>query len=287
MASQPSNPTVHRRQLGAELRRLRKAAGLGIEQVAAELGCSQTRVSRIETGKGRATARPSDVTKLCELYHVTDQQQIDLLLQMLGNSQKRGWWAPYNDVLPSGLEVYVGLESSARTERAWEPLLVHGLLQTPDYARTVFRSGAIHRPSDIDALVHVRLERQKLISRADSPLDLWAILDEAVIRRPLGGADIMRAQLQHLIDMSALPNVVVQVIPNQKGAHPGLWGAFSLLEFEEDAPVVYVDSPGGNLYLEKRADVRRFASIFDLLRATALDPDESAALIRHAAEDMR
>ncbi|GAB2893806.1 helix-turn-helix domain-containing protein [Streptomyces mayteni] len=285
--SQPSNPTVHRRQLGAELRRLRKAAGLGIEQVAAELGCSQTRVSRIETGKGRATARPSDVTKLCELYRVTDQQQIDMLLQMLGNSQKRGWWAPYNDVLPSGLEVYVGLESSARTERAWEPLLVHGLLQTPDYARTVLRSGAIHRPSDIDALVHVRLERQKLITRAESPLDLWAILDEAVVRRPLGGADIMRAQLQHLTEMSALPNVIVQVIPNQKGAHPGLWGAFSLLEFEEDEPVVYVDSPGGNLYLEKRADVRRFASIFDLLRATALDPDESVALIRHAAEDMR
>jgi transcriptional regulator with XRE-family HTH domain len=286
MSPEPSSPTVHRRQLGAELRRLRKAAGMGIEQVAKELGCSQTRVSRIETGKGRATARPADVTKLCELYQVTDEQHIRMLLEILSNSQKRGWWEPYNDVLPSGLEVYVGLETDARAEHAWEPLLVHGLLQTPDYARAVLQSGATHRLHDIDSLVQVRVERQKLLSRAESPLELWAIMDEAVIRRPLGGAGTMRDQLQYLLEVSAMPNIVIQVVPYGKGGHPGLGGAFSLLEFEEDDPVVYVDCPAGNLYLEKRADVRRFMSTFHLLRATALDPDESVALLQHTAEEM-
>jgi transcriptional regulator with XRE-family HTH domain len=287
VSPQPSSPTVHRRQLGSELRRLRKAAGLGIEQVAKELGCSQTRVSRIETGRGRATARPADVAKLCELYDVTDEQQIGMLLEMLTNSQKRGWWASYDDVLPSGLEVYVGLESDARAERAWEPLLVHGLLQTADYARAVLQSGGTHRTHDIDSLVQVRMERQKLLTRSGSPLELWAIMDEAVIRRPLGGPGTMRAQLRHLMEVSAMPNVVMQVIPNRKGGHPGLGGAFSLLEFEEDDPVVYVDCPAGNLYLEKKADLRRFATAFDLLRATALDPDESTALIQRASEELQ
>jgi hypothetical protein len=182
--------------------------------------------------------------------------------------------------------VYVGLESDARAERAWEPLLVHGLLQTADYARAVLHSGATHRMQDIDSLVQVRMERQKLLTRAESPLELWAIMDEAVIQRPLGGPDTMRSQLQHVVDASAMPNVVIQVVPNRKGGHPGLSGAFSMLEFEEDDPVVYVDCPAGNLYLEKKADVRRFMSTFDLLRATALDPDESTALIQRTAQEL-
>jgi transcriptional regulator with XRE-family HTH domain len=287
MAPEPSGPTIHRRQLGAELRRLRRSAGLGIEQVAKELGCSQTRVSRIETAKGRAVARPADVVKLCELYRVSDQQHIQMLLDMLTSSQRQGWWEAYDDVLPSGLEVYVGLETDARTERAWEPVLVHGLLQTPEYARAVLESGATHRTHDVDSLVQLRMERQKLLARPDSPLEFWAIMDEAGIRRPIGGPAVMRAQLRHLIEVTDSANIVLQVVPNHKGGHPGLGGAFSILEFEEDAPVVYVDCPAGNLYMEKRADVRRFGSTFDLLRAMALDPSESTALLERTAEEMR
>ncbi len=276
----PSGPTVHRRQLGGELRRLRETAGLLIERAAQELGCSQTRISRIENGKGGAVAKPDDVLKLCALYGVTDDRQIHMLLNMLTISQQKGWWEAFEDVLPSGLEVYVGLESDARSERAWEPLLVHGLLQTPEYARSLLHAARIHRPSDIDDLVQVRAERQKLLSRAGSPLELWAILDEAVLRRPNGGWKVMSRQLNHLIEMTDLPNITIQVIEFSKGAHPGLGGAFALLEFEEDPAVVYVDSPAGNLYLEKPRDVRRFAQSFDLLRAVALDPDESIALLK-------
>lgn len=287
MPPAPTSPTVHRRQLGAELRRLRKAAGLSLEDAAAALACSTTRVSRIETGKGPAVAKPKDVERLCELYKVSDERHVQMLLDMLSNSQKLGWWETYTDVLPSGLEVYVGLESDARSERAWEPLLVHGLLQTADYARAVFQAEPSNRPHDIDALVQVRSERQKLLTREESPLELWTIMDEAVIRRSLGGPEVMRAQLRYLAELSTMPNVTAQVIPFRKGGHPGLGGAFSLLEFEDDGDsVVYCDSPAGNLYIEKRPEVRRFAAKFDLLRALALAPDESTALLESAAEEM-
>jgi transcriptional regulator with XRE-family HTH domain len=281
-------PTVHRRQLGAELRRLRRASGLSVEEAARALGCSQPRVSRIETGKGGAVAKPDDVRTLCELYQVTDERHVEMLLGMLSAaSQQRGWWEDFERVLPSGLEVYVGLESDARAERAWEPLLVHGLLQTKEYARAVFQSWASHRPHDIDDLVQVRTERQKLLTRQGQPLELWAILDEAVIRRPMGGREVMRDQLRRLADVTDMPNVTIQVIPLATGGNPGLGGPFSILEFEDDTdnPVVYAESQVGNLYLEKKYDVRRYSSIFDMLRAMALPPAESVTLLCRAAED--
>jgi transcriptional regulator with XRE-family HTH domain len=283
----PPGPTVHRRQLGAELRRLRKAAGRSVEEAARALGCSQPRISRIETGKGGAVAKPADVRTLCELYGVTDERQIEMLLGMLSVvSQQRGWWEDFEGVLPSGLEMYVGLESDARAERGWEPLLVHGLLQTKGYARAVLESWASHPPQDIEDLVQVRTERQKLLSREGSPLELWAIFDEAVVRRPMGGPAVMRDQLRHLADTADMTNVTIQVIPLSTGGNPGLGGPFSILEFEDDAPVVYVESQAGNLYLEKKLDVRRYASTFDLLRAMALSPAESVALLWRAAEEM-
>lgn len=284
----PPGPTVHRRQLGAELRRLRETAGLRMEDAAKALECSHTRISRIETGKGGAVAKPADVRKLCEIYGVGDDRQVQMLLDMLSVvSQQRGWWEAFEAVLPSGLEVYVGLESDARSERAWEPLVVHGLLQTPEYARALIQAARIHSPSDIDDLVQVRAERKKLLTRPRDPLELWAVLDEAVLRRPVGGADVMTDQLAHLRELAEFPNVTIQVLPFGKGAHPGLGGAFALLEFETDPSVVYVDSPGGNLYLEKQRDVRRFVQAFDLLMATALDPDESTAQLESAAREMR
>lgn len=284
----PPGPTVHRRQLGAELRRLREVAGLRMEEVAKALDCSHTRLSRIETGKGGAVAKPADVRTLCELYGVSDDRQVQMLLDMLSVvSQQRGWWEAFEGILPSGLEVYVGLESDARTERAWEPLLVHGLLQTPDYARALIQAARLHRPGDIDDLVQVRAERKKLLTRPQNALELWAVLDEAVLRRPVGGPEVMRDQITHLREMAEVPNVTIQVFPFGKGAHPGLAGAFALLEFETDPIVVYVDSPAGNLYLEKPRDVRRFVQTFDLLRAAALDPDESTAHLESAAREMR
>jgi hypothetical protein len=233
-------------------------------------------------------AKPADVRTLCELYKVKDERQVEMLLNMLSLvSQQRGWWEDFGRVLPSGLEVYVGLESDAQAERCWEPLLVHGLLQTPEYARAVFQMGGRHPLADIDDLVQIRMERQKLLTREDSPLEVWAIFDEGVVRRPLGGAEVMRAQLHHLVEVTELPNVAIQIVPVSMGANPGLGGAFSILEFEEDSPVVYVDTRAGNLYLEKRADVRQHITTFDLLRSMALAPAESVALLRQTAEGMR
>ncbi|WP_229882443.1 helix-turn-helix domain-containing protein [Streptomyces alanosinicus] len=288
MATPPRTPTVNRRQLGAELRRLRKARGLLAADVATHLQCSETRISRMETGRGRVTPKPDEITKLCDLYGVTDERQVQALLSMLTDSEQPGWWDAHREVLPSGLEVLLGLETDARAERAWEPVLIHGLLQTPAYARAVLTAYPGNRPHDIEDLVSVRARRQELLSSAPQdrePLELWAILDEQVIRWPVGGPEVMHEQIRHLVEVAARPNVTLQIVPIAKGAHSGLGGAFSLLEFEESDPVVYVDSPAGNLYLEKKPDVRRFTTMFDLLKAKALDPDESAALLQDAAEE--
>ncbi|MFD4021168.1 helix-turn-helix domain-containing protein [Streptomyces sindenensis] len=279
-------PTVNRRQLGAELRRLRLAKGPLIEDVAAHLQTSQTRVSRMETGKGRVVIKAEEIGALCELYGVTDERQIRLLTSMLSDSKHPGWWDQFREVLPSGLDVLCGLETDALAERAWEPLLVHGLLQTPEYAQAILQAWPSTRLHDIADLVKVRTERQALLTRTDrAPLELWAILDEAVIRRPVGAAGVMRAQLHHLAEMAELPNVTLQIAPEAKGAHPGLGGAFALLEFDSEPPMVYVDSPAGNLYLDKKHDVRRFTTTFDLLRAMALDPDDSLVRLRTAAKE--
>lgn len=285
---QPKTPTVNRRQLGAELRRLRNGRGLRAADAAAELGCSETRLSRMETGKGRVVPRPDEIERLCELYGVTDERQVQRLLGMLTTSRQPGWWDPYREVLPSGLEVYFGLETDARSERVWEPALIHGLLQTAAYAREILSAYPGTRLPDIDDLVSVRTKRQELLTSENrEPLELWAILDEAAIRRPVGGWDVMKDQIRHLVEMAALPNVTLQIVETKKGAHPGLGGAFSILEFEENEPVVYVDSPAGNLYLEKKSAVREFAASFDLLRAMALDPNDSTALLRDAAEEKK
>ncbi|GAQ77165.1 helix-turn-helix protein [Streptomyces turgidiscabies] len=284
--AQPKTPTVNRRQLGAELRRLRKTRGLLAAEVAQHLQCSETRISRMETGRGRVTPRAEEIVKLCELYGVADERQVQGLLSMLTDSEQPGWWDSYREALPSGLEVLLGLETDARAERAWEPVLIHGLLQTPDYARAVLAAHPGNRPNDIEDLVPVRTKRQELLSAEDrEPLELWAILDEQVISRPVGGPGIMHEQISHLIEVAGLPNVTLQMVPIAKGAHPGLGGAFSILEFEENEPLVYVDSPAGNLYLEKKPDVRRFTTSFDLLKAKALDPDETTARLQDAVKE--
>ena len=262
---------------------------MSAQEVADTLRCSLTRYNRVETGKGRATLTAEEVKALCELYGVTDERHIQALLDMLKSSQEQGWWERYRSVLPPGLDTLVGLEVEASGERAWEGVLVHGLLQTADYAREVISAAPEIRAADVEALVELRMERQKVLTRSESPLDFWLILDEAVLRRPVGGPRVMEAQLRHLLAASEMPNVTVQVTPLHEGAHPGVGGPFSILDFGEDSlsPVVYVDSPAGNLYEEKPSTVRRFAGTYDLLRATALDPEESAALLHRAAKEMR
>lgn len=271
------SPTVRRRRLGIELRRLRETAGLMIEDVATHLECSSSKVSRIETGK--AVPRVRDVRDMLELYDVTDTQS-DLLLTIVREAQQKGWWTDYEDVLPAAFETYVGLEADAASLRTFQHH-VHGLLQTEEYARAMLRGAHLSDSDSVERLVALRMRRQEMLSKTTNPIELWAVIDEAALHRRMGGTEVMRGQLRHLVEMAEQPNVTLQVLPFAKGAHAGVIGAFTLIEFPDptDNDVVYVDSPAGNIYLEKDKDLRRYTLVFDHLRAAALPPDESIPFI--------
>jgi transcriptional regulator with XRE-family HTH domain len=278
----PAGPTVRRRRLGTELRRLREAHALKLEEAAERLGLAPSTLSRIETGK--APTRSAYLATMLEMYGVTDPGQRQVLADMAREGHRKGWWAAYEDVLPTGFGIYVGLEAEAAGLRAYEDQVVHGLLQTQDYARAVMK--AVRRQlsaGEIERLVQLRHQRQAVLTRVQ-PLELWLILNEAVIRRPVGGPAVMRGQLERLLAASSWPNVTLQVLPLASGAHPALGGPFCILRFPErgDPDVVYTEGVAGHAYLEKEADVRACAEAFDLLRAVALSPAETAAVIGEA-----
>jgi transcriptional regulator with XRE-family HTH domain len=281
-----TGPTVRRRRLGAELRRLRDSAGYKLEEVAGMLGVAPSTLSRIETGK--APTKSAYLSQLLELYQVTDAGQRQILVDMAREGHRKGWWAAYDDVLPSGLGVYVGLEAEASGLRSYEIGVVHGLLQTTDYARAILRASAPRHTADqIERLVDLRMERQRRLDD-NPPLDLWVIHDEAVIRRTVGGPVVMRHQLAHLLLAAGLPGVTLQVLPFDTGAHAGHDGPFSIVEFHDrsDSEVVYVESTAGPIYLEKDREVRASAEVFDRLRAAALPPEASLDLISKAAREL-
>ena len=283
----PLGPTVRRRRLGAELRRLREAHSLKLEEVAERLGLAPSTLSRIETGK--APTKSAYLSALLDQYQVDDPGVRKVLVDMAREGHRKGWWAAYDDVLPSGFDIYVGLEAETAAVRGYEISVVHGLLQIPDYARAVLREMfPRHAAEQIDRLVDLRIERQRRLDD-DPPLELWAILDEAVIRRPVGGTKVMCAQLEHLLAMAQRPGLTVQVLPFACGAHAGHGGPFTILEFPNrtDSEVSYVESVAGIIYLEKDRDVRLRAEAFDRLRAAALAPAASAEMIAQAAHELR
>ena len=274
-----NGPTVSRRQLGAALRHFREEAGLEAKGVAGRLKTSHSRLSRIESGK-QAKITSAEVHILCRWYGVDDKDQIQALLDMLRNSRKQGWWASFE--LPTELETYIGLESDAISVRAWESRLIHGLAQTPEYARAVLMSRPGVEPDRVASRVEARLMRQRILTREDRPLDYQVILDEGVLMRRVGGPAVMRSQLDHLITISGLPNVVLQVVPFDRGVHDGVAGPFSLLSFGEGIPaVVHAETPVASFYVEKPREVGQFTGTFDRLGATALSPDDSITLIQH------
>src|SRR5579864_8644652 len=282
----PLGPTVRRRRLGAELRRLREAHSLKLEEVAERLGLAPSTLSRIETGK--APTKSAYLTALLEMYQVSDPGARKVLVDMAREGHRKGWWSIYDDVLPSGFDIYVGLEAEASGLRSYETDVVHGLLQTTDYAVAVLRE---LRPRDsqeqIERVVDLRMERQRLLDQ-DPPLDLWLIMDEGAIRRNIGGPVVMRNQLEHLIQASRWTNVTMQILAFEAGAHAGLVGPFSILEFPErtDSDVAYTESLGGMIYLEKDRDVRACAETFDRMRAAALSPAASVELIQQVLREL-
>jgi transcriptional regulator with XRE-family HTH domain len=279
------SPTIRRRRLALELRRLRETAGLTCEQVAEHLECSASKISRVETG--RVSVSPRDVRDMLDLYDVPSEQR-ESLVQLARDSRQKGWWHAYSDTMMPQFATYLGLESAASEIRIYEVNLIPGLLQTEDYARAVIRAGMMNSPSeDVERSVALRMARQPAVTRDDPP-KVWAVMDEAALRRRVGGASLMRMQLEHLLTQAQLPNVAVQVIPFTGGAHPAMGRPFVILVFPDrvDTDVVYLEDLTSSLYLEDVAEVDRYNVFFNHLRATALSFDDSSALIASVLKEM-
>ncbi|HEX5569446.1 MAG TPA: helix-turn-helix transcriptional regulator [Streptomyces sp.] len=277
------NPTVRRRRLGQELRRLRELRGMTAEEVADRLLVSQSKISRLENGRRSISQR--DVRDLCRVYEVEDQRIVDSLMQMAKESRQQGWWHAFGDIPYS---VYIGLETDAASLRVYEPQVVPGLLQTQAYAEAVV-AGALPEASaaDVEKRVKVRMRRQERIHDEKNPLRLWAVVDEAALRRKVGGQQIMRDQLERLVELSRLPHVTVQVLPFSMGAHPGLNGQYAILEFPDtvDSTVVYLEGVTSDLYLEKASDVHSYSVMYEHLRAQALNADQTREFIEGIAKE--
>lgn len=271
------NPTVMRRRLGSELRRLREISGMTTQQVAASLLISQPKISLLENG--RRLIKPRDVRDLCGLYGVRDRRRVDHLVQMATESGRQGWWNAYDDI-PYG--AYIGLEAEAAAIRSYESLVVPGLLQTRAYARAVIAGTIPHATAEQAATrLQVRMRRQDRLRAPGNPLRLWVVLDESALWRVVGSPEIMSEQLDRLTHLSAQPHITLQILPHEVGAHPGVSGQFSLLEFADatDVSVVYLERYTSDLYLEKRSDVRRYSDMYAHLQAQALSPDSTRSFI--------
>lgn len=261
------------------LRGLRNERGLTVDQVAAELLCSPSKVSRLETGQRGATLR--DIRDLCNLYGVTEAADRERLMTLAREGKQQGWWQSYD----LDYATYVGLEEAAVALSYYQSSIVPGILQTRGYARAVHERGfQEYPPGRIDEHVDVRIHRQRLLTR-DPPLQVSVVLDEAVLHREVGGPAVMSQQLQYLTEVAKLPSVTIQVIPFSAGAHPAMDSMFDILEFAGSTPsLVYVEGLMGWLYLERAPDISRYVRVFELLRSLARTPKESIELILEIQE---
>lgn len=281
-----TNPTIRRRRLGAELRRLREAAGMSAGEAARHLECSASKISRLETG--RVPARHRDVRDLLAVYRVADEVTRATLLDLVGQSHEQGWWQSYNDVLPDWLRTYIGLEGDASAIHSYESVLIPGVLQTEEYARALIRAsdrGA--SPVEVERMVELRLERQKRLERDDRP-EMSLVLDEAALRRPVGGNAVLRAQLERLVEASERPGLWVQMMPFEAGGYPAQGFPFTIFNFSHqlDTPVVYVEGLSGATYLEKAHEVARYKVAFDYMRARALDREDWVVAIKQIVKTL-
>jgi transcriptional regulator with XRE-family HTH domain len=272
-------PTALRMMLGAHLRQLREARGISREDAGWRIRSSESKISRMELG--RVSFKERDIADLLTLYGVSAQDERDRLMALARNANTPGWWHRYGDVLPSWFQSYLGLEAAATVIRTYEVQFVPGLLQTADYARAVILLG--HRTASADEVnrrVSLRMDRQRILTRRDPP-HLWVVMDEAVLRRPVGGRAVMRGQLAALIEASKLPNIRLQVIPFTAGGHAASGGAFSILRFrDQDLPdVVYVEQLTSAIYLDKREDVDHYVAAMETLAAEADPPHQTAAML--------
>jgi transcriptional regulator with XRE-family HTH domain len=276
--SERAGPTVRRMLVGAKLRRLRTDIGLSREEAAQAIRASAWKIHRLENGQVGFKQR--DLVDLLERYGVTDPDEIDELLTLAREANVPGWWQHYGDVLPQWFRTYVDLESAATLIRTYEGMFVPGLLQTDDYMRAVIRDASLESSEEVGRRVRLRMARQILLTR-EHPPRLWAVVDEAALRRPVGGREVMRGQLERLIDATKLPNVTLQVLPFGAGAHPAMVGAFSILRFaDRELPdVVYLEHLTNAVYLDKRAEVERYLDVMELLCVDSEPPAKTVDLL--------
>ena len=282
---EPRGPTVLRMMLGSQLRRFRETAGVTPEQAAYEIRASRSKISRME--HGRVGFKGRDVNDLLTLYGVHDEQIRTRMLAFAQQASTPGWWSKYDDVLPDWFEAFLGLEGAASVIRTFELQFVYGLFQTEDYARAVTLLGNnTASAEEIDRRVSVRLKRQAVLAGPDPP-QVWSVMDEAVLRRPVGGRTVMRAQLAHLIEVASQPRVTIQVVPFARGGHAAAGGSFTVLRFAEpEVPdIVYIEQLTSALYLDSREDVDHYMEVMNDLSTEALTPARSADLLAEITKE--
>jgi DNA-binding XRE family transcriptional regulator len=280
-----SGPTVRRMLVGAQLRQLRTEAGVSREEAGEAIRASEWKIHRLENGQ--VGFKDRDVGDLLRLYGVTDPDDIAAFLEFAREANAPGWWQQYGDLLPQWFKAYVDLESAAMVIRTYEGQFVPGLLQTEDYMRAVIGGAHLDEPpEEAERRVALRIARQTLLTRRDAPR-LWAVIDEAALRRPVGSPEVMRGQLERLINATKLANVVLQILPFRAGAHPAMVGAFSILRFaDQELPdVVYVEHLTNALYLDKRDDVNRYLHVMDRISMRAAPPDMTVDLLHRFLQD--
>ena len=279
-------PTVLRMLLGAHLRRLREARGVSREDAGWEIRSSESKISRMELG--RVGFKERDVADLLSLYGVDDEEERARLLGLAKDANTPGWWHRFGDVLPGWFQSYLGLEAAAAIIRSYEVQFVPGLLQTPDYARAVITLGHEHAPKEeLDRRVALRIARQQVLNR-ENPPHLWTVVDEAVLRRPIGGAKAMREQIEALIEATKHPNITVQVIPFSVGGHAAAGGAFTILRFPDDdlSDVVYVEQLTSAIYLDKPEDVDYYTAAMERLCVEADTPDATPGVLERVLREL-
>jgi transcriptional regulator with XRE-family HTH domain len=284
--SELGGPTVRRMLVGAQLRRLRTEAGLSREQAGEAIRASEWKIHRLENGQVGFKER--DIIDLLALYGVTDADEVAAFLLLAREANNPGWWQHYGDVLPRWFRTYVDLESAATLIRSYEGQLIPGLLQTDDYMRAVVQGAHLDESSEeVGRRVRLRMARQTLLTR-EQPPRLWAVVDEAALRRPVGGREVMRGQLERLIEATKLPNVTLQVLPFGAGAHPAMQGAFSILRFaDRELPdLIYLEHLTNALYLDKRDEVERYMDVMELLCVASEPPARTAAFLERILDQL-
>jgi transcriptional regulator with XRE-family HTH domain len=271
--------------VGAQLRRLRTEMGLSRAEAAKAIRASEWKIHRLENGQVGFKER--DIVDLLALYGVTDPDEVAAFLLLTREANAPGWWQRYGDVLPPWFRTYVDLESAAVLIRTYEGQFVPGLLQTDDYMRALVHGTHLESSEEVGRRVRLRLARQTLLTR-EHPPRLWAVVDEAALRRPVGGREVMRGQLERLIDATKLPNVTLQILPFGAGAHSGMVGAFSILRFaDRQLPdVVYLEHLTSALYLDKRDEVERYLDVMELLCVESERPDKTVELLAKIVNEL-